>query len=104
MPGLSGRMMGTILVSERGNMCPEARRLCNPVRRIMLPGHGCGCRGHGPAEPEVGWPIRYRRESVPRQASVALTDHAEAPDIDLHQVNYAETKILGDWCSGAGWP
>ena len=35
-----------------------------------------------------------------RQASFALTDHGEAPHIDLDRISYTEAEILGDWFPG----
>jgi Domain of unknown function DUF29 len=42
------------------------------------------------------------REIVParRQASVALTDHGEAPHIDVDRLSYSEAEVLGDWFPG----
>jgi hypothetical protein len=35
-----------------------------------------------------------------RQASVALTDHGEAPHVDVDGLSYSEAEILGDWFPG----
>jgi hypothetical protein len=48
----------------------------------------------------VGRVIAKEIGSARRQALVALTDYGDTPQIDLDQVSYSETEVVGDWFPG----
>jgi hypothetical protein len=100
----------------------QARELASRLRTILV--HLIKLQASPATEPRGGWreTIAAQRSEIERvvedspslrqivartiakeigaarhQASVALADHAERPQIDIDLLSYTEAEVLGDW-------
>jgi hypothetical protein len=103
----------------------QARELASRLRTILV--HLIKLQASPATEPRGGWreTIVEQRSEIERviedspslrqaigrivvkeigtarhQASAALTDHGEMPNIDLDHLSYSEAEVLGDWFPG----
>ena len=100
----------------------QARELASRLRTILV--HLITLQASPATEPRGGWreTIAAQRSEIERvvedspslrqtvarviakeigparrQASIALADHAEGPQVDLNQLSYTEAEVMGDW-------